>query len=118
MSLPRIDQWANLGGVPEIHRSDQGGRLRATFRAACNERWKDDRGIEHKRTTWLSCVAWGRAAAEIAEAVKRDELLTGQWVRLEGKLQEDEVTDDSSGKRYACYELQVFSLALPLKRVK
>jgi single-strand DNA-binding protein len=112
MSLPKVCGWGNLAAAPEVTRSAEGGGVRATWRMAFNEKYRDAAGREVKDTTWLDCVAWGRTAAAIDAAG----LSKGQYLYVEGKLKQRS-TQDEQGQQKTYSDLVVFGASLPLPRV-
>jgi single-strand DNA-binding protein len=84
-SVNSMTLLGNVGADPELTNTTNGGEY-VRFSVALNESWKDARGTEHKRTTWVPCVAWNgerRALATlIAKYVKK-----GDPVYVQGQLE-------------------------------
>lgn len=117
MALPLLSGWCNLADAPIVStsRGGQGGQTtqRAYWRAAFNDRWKSKDGREHKDTTWINCVAWGRTAQQI-EAAKLEK---GQRIYIvEGRLKQRERMDDN-GNKVLDEEVVVYQFAIAPPRV-
>lgn len=52
----------------------------ATFSVAVNEKWTDDKKVEHKRTDWFDVEVWG-PKTRLAGSLKK-----GTPVQIEGKV--------------------------------
>lgn len=96
MSVNRVTILGRLGAEPEIKRT-QSGKLFASFRLACEERWRDKQsGQLEKRTEWVPVVVWTEFLAERVE----EHAHKGMMIFVEGKYQTREGTDQSGNKRY------------------
>src|SRR5678815_4598835 len=76
----RIQLIGNLGGKPEIKKTENGKKL-AQFSLATSESFRNSKGESIKETQWHRVVAWGKVA-EVAEKF----LDKGKAVAIEGKL--------------------------------
>ena len=59
----------NLGADAKI--VDNGGRPFISFNVADTERWKDESGQDHERTTWISCAYNGDASTPVFPYLKK-----------------------------------------------
>lgn len=84
----------NLGADPEM-RYSAGGTAVATFRVACNERFKSQDGEWQERTEWVRVVAFARLAEICGEYLKK-----GRQVYIEGRLQTRSWEDKDGQTRY------------------
>lgn len=94
-SLNKVMLIGNLGADPEVRMS--GRSMVASFRVACTETWKDDKGQRQERTEWVTCVCWNGIASFVQNYIGK-----GTKVYVEGKLQTRTWEDkNGGGKRYA-----------------
>ncbi len=84
----------NLGADPEM-RYTAGGTAVATFRVACNDRYKDQNGEWQDRTEWVRVVAFARLAEICGEYLTK-----GRQVYIEGRLQTRSWEDNEGQTRY------------------
>ena len=101
----RIQLIGNLGGKPEIRKTES-GKMLATFSMATNENYRNAQGEKITETQWHRLVAWGKVA-EIAEKY----LDKGREVVVEGKLINRVYTDREGKKKYIT-EIQVNELLM------
>jgi len=106
MAALRCEGWGRLGAAPEIRRSDNGGRIWATFSLAFNESW-EEHGRRVKRTTWLDCVAFGELADRLGRCGRGEEIF------VQGTVQMDAWTDPD-GRQHRKHELKVLRAARTL----
>jgi len=82
-ALPMVNKVTlvgRLGRDPAMHYTPEGTTV-TTFPVATDRRWKDERGGDHKETTWHSIVTRDKLAE-----VCHKHLTKGQMVYLEGRL--------------------------------
>lgn len=90
----RVQLIGNLGGKPEIKKTENGKKL-AQFSLATSESFRNGKGENIKETQWHRVVAWGKVA-EIAEKY----LDKGKQVAIEGKLVSRSYSDKNGTKKY------------------
>lgn len=98
MNLNHIVIAGNLAAEPEV-KFTQGGKQVANLRLANNFKWG-----ETKKTTFITCVAWGKSA-EIAEKYLRK----GSPVIIEGRLEQND-WETQQGEKRTTYQVQVSQL--------
>ena len=76
----KVTLVGRLGRDPEMHYTPEGTTV-TTFPVATDRRWKDERGADHKETTWHSIVT----RDQLAEVCNK-QLTKGQMVYIEGRL--------------------------------
>src|SRR5262245_61555554 len=101
----RVQLIGNLGGKPEIKKTDNGKKL-AQFSLATSENFRNAKGESIKETQWHRVVAWGKVA-EVAEKF----LDKGKAVAIEGKLFNRSYNDKEGNKKYIS-EVQVNEILL------
>ena len=101
----RVQLIGNLGGKPEIKKTDNGKKL-AQFSLATSENFRNSKGESIKETQWHRVVAWGKVA-EVAEKF----LDKGKAVAIEGKLVSRSYNDKEGNKKYIS-EVQVNEILL------
>jgi single-strand DNA-binding protein len=101
----RIQLIGNLGGKPEIKKTE-GGKKLAQFSLATSENFRNAKGESIKETQWHRVVAWGKVA-EVAEKF----LDKGKAVAIEGKLVSRSYNDKDGNKKYIS-EVQVNEILL------
>lgn len=70
----------NLGADPKFAKTGKGTSV-ANLSVCTNEYWIDEQGVKHETKEWHHCVAWGRAADNAAQYLKK-----GREVLIKGKL--------------------------------
>ena len=90
----RVQLIGNLGGKPEIKKTENGRKL-AQFSLATSENFRNSKGENIKETQWHRVVAWGKVA-DIAEKY----LDKGKPVVIEGKLVSRSYSDKEGNKKY------------------
>ena len=63
-----------VGQKPETRQMPSGDKL-STFSMTLSEKWKDKNGERQEKTTWISCVVFGKQAETIAQYVDKGSLL-------------------------------------------
>jgi single-strand DNA-binding protein len=101
----RVQLIGNLGGKPEIKKTENGKKL-AQFSLATSESFRNSKGETIKETQWHRVIAWGKVA-EIAEKY----LDKGKAVAIEGKLVSRSYNDKEGNKKYIS-EVQVNEMLL------
>src|SRR5437762_11280890 len=90
----RVQLIGNLGGKPEIKKTENGRKL-AQFSLATIKNFRKSKGENIKETQWQRVVAWGKVA-DIAEKY----LDKGKPVVIEGKLVSRSYSDKEGNKKY------------------
>ncbi|HQF71383.1 MAG TPA: single-stranded DNA-binding protein [Promineifilum sp.] len=78
---------------PEV-RQTPSGRAVASFSVATSRTWTSPEGGRHEEKEWFNVVAWGT----LAEMCK-DQVLKGQQIYIEGRLQ-TRSWEDSLGRKH------------------
>ncbi|MCB0772064.1 MAG: single-stranded DNA-binding protein [Flavobacteriales bacterium] len=89
----RVQLMGNLGKDPEV-REFEGGKKRARFSLATNERFPYGDGQFKEDTQWHDVVAWGRTAEQVAQLRK------GSRIAMEGRLVHRTYETKEGQKRY------------------
>jgi single-strand DNA-binding protein len=79
-SMNKIFLIGNLGGDPELRRTD-GGDAVTNFSVATTERYTDKQGQRQEQTEWHNIVVWRKQAEVAAQYLKK-----GSSVCIEGKI--------------------------------
>lgn len=90
----RVQLMGNLGKDPELREFD-GGKKKARFSLATNERFAYGEGQFKEDTQWHGVVAWGKLAAQAAEQLRK-----GSRIALEGRLVHGSYDGKDGQKRY------------------
>ena len=98
------------GAEPEIKNVGNSSK-RARFSLAVTERQRNANNEWVNNTQWFSIVAWGMTADRVEKVVKK-----GQQLAVEGKLRNNEWTDDK-GQRHNAVEIWIDDL-FPMEKVK
>lgn len=88
-----------VGNDPDL-RPTASGRKRVSIRVAANRRYVGQDGNRQEKTTWVSCVAFGPKAENIAQLVTK-----GRRILIKGRLQDRPVEKD--GVRYNLVEVEI-----------
>jgi len=97
MSINRATVLGNVGGDPEIHKT-QDGRPIATFSVATNESWQDkNTGEKKERVEWHRIVVF---AEGLVTKVVEPHVRKGMMIFIEGKLQTRKYTDKNNVERW------------------
>ncbi len=91
------------GAEPEMRSFNNNGRM-ARFRIAVTESHRNANNEWVNDTQWFSIVAWGSVADRVQKVVRK-----GQQVAIEGKLRNNEWTDDK-GQRHSTTEIWIDDL--------
>jgi single-strand DNA-binding protein len=83
----------NLTADPELRFTSSGAAV-ASFTVACTPRRKTDEGWEDGEATFLRCSAWRQLAENVAESLKR-----GDLVMVHGLLKQRSYTTAEGEKR-------------------
>ena len=107
MSVNKVILIGWLGQDPEIRYTTDGTPV-CNISIATSESWKDQKGVEQKRTEWHRVVFW-RRLAEIAGKY----LQKGSQVYIEGKIQSREYEDPTKpGVIRKAYEIIAHDLKM------
>ncbi len=101
----RVQLIGNLGKAPEV-KTFEGGRKKASFSIATNEKYRNALGVKIEATQWHNVIAWGKIA-EIAEKY----LAKGEQVVVQGKLINRSYNDKEGVKKYIT-EIEVSELEM------
>lgn len=82
-----------LGQDPEITVTPT-GRKKAKFSIAVSDKWTDESGIKHEKTTWVPITAWNRLASTVESYLHK-----GSQVLVQGKLGFSTYTDKNGIER-------------------
>lgn len=93
ISVNKVVLIGPIDQTPEFRQTQTGTSL-CTFRISTTERFIQRDGQVAERTTWNNVVVWGR----LVESAR--ELLAGQRVFVEGRLQTRSYDDRDGNKRY------------------
>lgn len=83
----------NVGTDPEV-RNLEGGNVKAKFRCATTENYRDREGNRIEHTEWHNILAWKGLAEIVGKYVKK-----GNQVYIEGKLRTRNWEDKDGNKR-------------------
>lgn len=90
--LNKVMLIGRLGRDPEL-RFTQNGVAVTRMSIACERRWRDDQGEQHKEVEWVNVVAWQQLAEACNEYLQK-----GRLVYIEGRLQTRDWEDESGVK--------------------
>ena len=91
----RVQLIGHLGNDPEVVKFDS-GKVKATFRMATNENYKNGEGEWVQDTQWHNIVAWGGVVSRI----ERLKLEKGAEVALQGKIVHRSYDDSEGNKKF------------------
>ena len=77
-------------------RSTPSGQSVANFSLAVTRSWRDQNGQQQDQTSFINCVAWGKAGEIIAQYVSK-----GQALLVSGRLDQRSYEDKDGNKRQA-----------------
>ena len=77
-------------------RTTAGGQTVANFSLAVTRSWRDQNGQQQDQTSFINCVAWGKAGEIIAQYVSK-----GQALLVSGRLDQRSYDDKDGNKRQA-----------------
>ena len=107
MSVNKVTLIGWLGQDPELRHTADGTSV-CNLSIATSEAWKDQKGVDQKRTEWHRVVLW-RRLAEIAGSY----LKKGAQVYIEGKIQSREYEDTNvPGTKRKAYEIIAYDLRI------
>jgi single-strand DNA-binding protein len=100
MSLNRVTLLGNLGGDPEIRRTQSGVPI-GNFTMATSEEWKDRAtGEKKERTQWHRVVVFATEGSDGLVGVVEKYLKKGSKVYVEGQLETRKWQDPDGKDRY------------------
>lgn len=76
----RVQLIGNLGADPDV-KTLTSGKIRAQFRMATSESYRNSKGDKITETQWHNVVAWGKHAEVVENYLKK-----GNQIAIEGKL--------------------------------
>jgi len=107
VSVNKVTLIGWLGQDPELRHTADGTSV-CNLSIATSEAWKDQKGVDQKRTEWHRVVLW-RRLAEIAGSY----LKKGAQVYIEGKIQSREYEDTNvPGTKRKAYEIIAYDLRI------
>ena len=77
-------------------RTTSNGQSVASFSLAVTRTWKDQSGTQQDQTSFINCVAWGKAGEILAQYVKK-----GSPLLVSGRLDQRSYEDKDGNKRQA-----------------
>jgi single-strand DNA-binding protein len=83
-------------------RTTPSGQSVANFSIAVSRSWKDQSGATQEQTSFINCVAWGKAGEIIAQYVKK-----GDPLLVSGRLDQRSWDDKESGQKRSTVEVNV-----------
>ena len=83
------------------------GKQAISFSIAFNEKYKDQNGVKHERTTWVNCTIWREGQTELTKYLKK-----GQQVYVEGNPLVSTYVSKQSGEVVPDLQLRVKELQL------
>ncbi|EMS33644.1 Single-stranded DNA-binding protein [Mariniradius saccharolyticus AK6] len=101
----QVQLIGRLGAKAEINHFES-GRVKASFKLATKEIYKNTKGEKVEETTWHSLVAWGSAAEIIEKYTDK-----GSEIMISGKLANRSYNDKDGNKKYIT-EVQVDDVLL------
>ncbi len=90
----RVQLIGRLGTKPEI-KEFEGGKIKASFRMATNDFYRNQKGESVEETTWHNVVAWDKAAETIQKYTDK-----GSEIAIDGKISNRSWEDKDGTKRY------------------
>lgn len=83
-------------------RTTPSGQNVANFSLAVSRSWKGQDGQQQEQTSFINCVAWGKAGEIIAQYVKK-----GDPLLVSGRLDQRSWDDKESGQKRSTVEVNV-----------
>lgn len=83
-------------------RTTPSGQSVANFSLAVSRSWKGQDGQQQEQTSFINCVAWGKAGEIIAQYVKK-----GDPLLVSGRLDQRSWDDKDSGQKRSTVEVNV-----------
>lgn len=93
-----------IGSKPETREMPSGDKL-STFSMALSEKWKDKNGERQEKTTWISCVVFGKQAEIVEKYVDKGALLY-----IEAKYQLDVYEKDGVEMKAPKFVVKSFTM--------
>lgn len=90
----RVQLIGRLGTKPEI-KEFEGGKIKASFRMATNDFYKNQKGESVEETTWHNVVAWDKSAETIQKYTDK-----GSEIAIDGKISNRSWEDKDGTKKY------------------
>ncbi|WP_040490268.1 single-stranded DNA-binding protein [Indibacter alkaliphilus] len=106
----RVQLIGRLGTKPEIKELES-GKIKATFRMATKDFYKNDKGESVEETTWHNVVAWEKAAEIVQKYTDK-----GSEIAVDGKISNRTYEDKDGNKKYYS-EVVTFQVMLLGERV-
>ena len=83
-------------------RTTPSGQNVANFSLAVSRSWKDNNGQTQEQTSFINCVAWGKAGEIIAQYTSK-----GSGLLVSGRLDQRSWDDKESGQKRSTVEVNV-----------
>lgn len=90
--MNKVFLMGNLGRDPELKYTKEGTAV-CTFTLATSYRYKGKDGDKKDKTSWHSCVAWGKTGEVIKEYFTK-----GKSILVEGRIETDSYEKDGEKK--------------------
>lgn len=97
----KVTLMGNLTRDVEM-RTTPSGQSVANFSLAVSRSWKGQDGQTQEQTSFINCVAWGKAGEIIAQYVKK-----GDALLVSGRLDQRSWDDKDSGQKRSTIEVNV-----------
>ena len=97
----KVTLMGNLTRDVEM-RTTPSGKSVANFSLAVSRSWKGQDGQTQEQTSFINCVAWGKAGEIIAQYVKK-----GDALLVSGRLDQRSWDDKESGQKRSTIEVNV-----------
>lgn len=97
----KVILMGNLTRDVEIRTTPSGQNV-ANFSLAVSRNWKGQDGQQQEQTSFINCVAWGKAGEIIAQYVKK-----GDALLVSGRLDQRSWDDKESGQKRSTVEVNV-----------
>lgn len=97
----KVILMGNLTRDVEIRTTPSGQNV-ANFSLAASRNWKGQDGQQQEQTSFINCVAWGKAGEIIAQYVKK-----GDALLVSGRLDQRSWDDKESGQKRSTVEVNV-----------
>ncbi len=95
MGVNRVILLGHVGADPEVQHFEGSNRVRARFRFATTEYYKDRQGQRQEQTEWHTVIFWGAICRTIEEHVRK-----GQQLYIEGRIRYRQWLDEQQQKHY------------------
>ena len=97
----KVTLMGNLTRDVEM-RTTPSGQSMANFSLAVSRSWKGQDGQTQEQTSFINCVAWGKAGEILAQYVKK-----GDALLVSGRLDQRSWDDKESGQKRSTIEVNV-----------